>query len=81
MKYVVNKLSVILLDSDKDRGLNTVAYNHQTDELMAIRPGEYAILKWAEENDGFTEVEIEGLGFDPDVIRELVKKEVLEIND
>ena len=37
---------MVLLDSDKDRGLNTVAYNWQTNELMAIRPKEYAILKY-----------------------------------
>lgn len=81
MRYVVNKLSVILLDSDKVRGFNTVAYNWQTDELMAIRPKEYSILKYTEEQGKLDEEEIEELGFDLTVIEGLVKKGVMEIDD
>lgn len=54
MKYIVNKLSVLLLDQDKKRGFNTVAYDHRTDELMAIRPKEYSILKYISDSSGLT---------------------------
>ena len=78
MKYRVNKLSVVLLDSDKDRGLNTVAYNWQTNELMAIRPKEYAILKYVEDHNGVIDEEVQSAGFDQGLVDELVKKGILE---
>ncbi|KKQ08006.1 MAG: hypothetical protein US18_C0004G0018 [Parcubacteria group bacterium GW2011_GWB1_36_5] len=61
MKYVVNKLSVVLLDQDKKRGYSTVAYDHKTDKLMSIRPKEYSILKYISDSDGLSSENIESM--------------------
>jgi len=89
MKYVVNKLSVLLLDQDKKMGFNTMAYDHKTDKLMAIRPREYSILKYISDSKGLNEENIEHMVFKlrieateaEKIILDLINKGILESSD
>lgn|GEM_PF-5249127 len=89
MKYVVNKLSVLLLEQDQKKGFNTVAYNHKTDKLMAIRPKEYSILKFISDSNGLSSENIEAmvhkLQIDvteaEKIVSELIKQGILQSCD
>lgn len=89
MKYVVNKLSVLLLDQDQMRGFNTVAYDHKIDKLMAIRPKEYSILKYISDSDGLSSENIEDMVNTVEIelieaekiISDLINKGILESSD
>ena len=89
MKYVVNKLNVILLDQDQKRGFNTVAYDHKTDKLMAIRPKEYSILKYIDNSGGLNSENIKAMVFKLNIdvteaeriVSDLIKKGILESSD
>ncbi len=89
MTYVVNKLSVLLLDQDRRRGFNTVAYDYKTDKLMAIRPKEYSLIKYISDSHGLSSENIEvmmlKLHIEVDeaekIISELINKGILESSD
>lgn len=46
MFYQVNPESIIFLGSDSLNGYSTIAYDWTTDDLFAIRPLEYKILRF-----------------------------------
>ena len=48
--YQVNPDSIIFLDADKDNGYTTIAQNWETDDIFLIRPMEYKILKFINDN-------------------------------
>jgi len=85
----VNKLSVLLLEQDQKKGFNTVAYNHKTDKLMAIRPKEYSILKFISDSNGLSSENIEAmvhkLQIDvteaEKIVSELIKQGILQSCD
>lgn len=89
MKYVVNKFNVILLDRDKEKGFNTVAHDHKTDNLMAIRPREYSVIKYISDSDGLSSENIDGLVNKvkievieaEKIISDLINKGILESSD
>lgn len=89
MKYVVNGLSVLLLERDQKRGFNTVAYDYKTDTLMAIRPKEYSILKYISDCDGLSSENIEDMVNKlkielieaEKIISDLINKGILESSD
>lgn len=55
MRYSINNEAIIFLDSDKDNNFHTIAYNNQNDDVVAIRPTEYKILKRIYDLDSVTE--------------------------
>lgn len=89
MKYVVNKLSVLLLEQDQKKGFNTVAYDHKTDEIIAVRPKEYSIIKYISDSEGLCADNFEDmvikLKIDNNeaekIVSELIKKGILEYDD
>lgn len=52
MKLFVNNEAIIFLDIDRINNYHTIAYNWKTDEVMAIRPKEYLILRYIWERNG-----------------------------
>ncbi|MEK7119662.1 MAG: hypothetical protein AAB889_04055 [Patescibacteria group bacterium] len=46
MQYQITPESIIFLDSDILNGYSTVAYDWTSDDLFAIRPLEYKILRF-----------------------------------
>lgn len=54
MNLFVNNESIIFLDIDKANNYHTIAYNWQTDEIIAIRPKEYHLLRFIWEQNGLT---------------------------
>ena len=48
--YQVNPDSIIFLDADKGNGYATIAQNWETDDIFLIRPMEYKILKFINDN-------------------------------
>ena len=78
MKYLVNKLSVVFLERDEEKGFNTVAYHWPTDELMAVRPKEYSVLKYISDNNGADGEELEKMA-SSEMLSTLVSKGILEI--
>lgn len=52
MKLFVNNEAIIFLDIDKINNYQTIAYNWETDDVMAIRPKEYLLLRHVWEQNG-----------------------------
>lgn len=78
MKYILNKQSVILLKSDEVNGFKTIAFNPVTDEVYAIRPKEYSVLKLIHDKQEINTVS----EVDQTIFNDLLKKGIiLEIND
>lgn len=50
MIYSVNKDAVIFLDVDKENNYHTIAYDYKSDDVVAIRPLEYRLLRYVFEN-------------------------------
>lgn len=50
MFYQANLESIIFLDSDNLNGYTTIAYDWTSDDLFAIRPLEYKILRFIYDN-------------------------------
>lgn len=44
MKYSINKEAIIFLDIDKGNNFHTIAYDFQSDDVVAIRPVQYHLL-------------------------------------
>ncbi len=55
MKLFVNPEAIIFLDIDQINNYHTIAYNWQTDDVMAIRPKEYLLLRQVWKRNGLEE--------------------------
>lgn len=77
MNYSINKDAIIFLDVDKENNYRTIAYDYKSDDVVAIRPLEYRLLKYVYENQPVSENKLfDFLGGDADVgeLAELVTK-------
>lgn len=78
MKYALNQKAIVLLDSDRNNGLITIAFNPITDEIYAIRPKEYTILKQIHDQELRTDVSDEVR----EIVMDLTKKQIiLKVDD
>ena len=55
MKLFVNNWAIIFLDIDRINNYRTIAYNWETDDVIAIRPKEYLLLRHIWERNGLEE--------------------------
>lgn len=55
MKLFVNTEAIIFLDIDLINNYHTIAYDWKTDNVMAIRPKEYLLLRRILEQNGLEE--------------------------
>ncbi len=88
MTYSINKDSVIFLDIDKENSYNTIAYDYKSDDVVAIRPLEYRLLKYVFENKFVDENQLQQFSVrNPDInefediISKLVDKNILLANE
>ena len=55
MNLFVNTEAIVFLDIDRINNYHTIAYNWETDDVIAIRPKEYLLLKHIWEQNGVEE--------------------------
>lgn len=55
MNLLVNNEAIIFLDIDRINNYHTIAYDWQTDNIMAIRPKEYLLLRHVWGQNGIEE--------------------------
>lgn len=58
MKYLINGTAIIFLDIDRVSHFHTIAYDWETDSVLAIRPKEYHLLKYLFDQSGATDEEL-----------------------
>lgn len=58
MKLFVNTEAIIFLDIDIINNYHTIAYDWKTDNVMAMRPKEYLLLRTVWERNGLEESDI-----------------------
>ncbi len=58
MHYILNKDSIIFLDSDAQKGYKTIAYDWKNDKILEISPPLYHILKAMDSSGLMTEEEL-----------------------
>lgn len=88
MTYSVNKDAIIFLDIDKENNYHTIAYDYKSDDVVAIRPAEYRLLKYVFENQPVSENQLQKFSVDnPDInefeelISKLTDKNILLANE
>lgn len=88
MTYSVNKDAIIFLDIDKENNYHTIAYDYKSEDIVAIRPLEYRLLKYVFENQSVNESRLQEFsknnpdidGFE-ELISKLVDKNILLIDE
>ncbi|MBI2326399.1 hypothetical protein HYU91_03360 [Candidatus Collierbacteria bacterium] len=88
MTYSVNKDAIIFLDIDKENNYHTIAYDYKSDDVVAIRPEEYWLLKYVFENQPVSEYQLHKLfvnnsdrnGFE-ELVSKLIDKNILLTNE
>ncbi len=86
MTYLVNKDAIIFLDTDKKNDYYTIAYDFKSDDVVAIRPLEYQLLKYIFENQPVDEKQlqvffrndVDGL---EEILTKLVDRNILHTNE
>lgn len=88
MTYSVNKDAIIFLDIDKENSYHTIAYDYKSEDVVAIRPLEYRLLKYVFENKFVDENQLQEFSVNnPDIdefgelISKLVGKNILLANE
>lgn len=88
MTYSVNKDAIIFLDIDKENNYHTIAYDYKSEDVVAIRPLEYRLLKYVFKNQSVNENQLREFSKDnPDIdefeelISKLVDKNILLIDE
>ena len=88
MTYSVNKDAIIFLDIDKENNYHTIAYDYKSEDVVAIRPLEYRLLKYVFENKFVDENQLQEFSVNnPDIdefgelISKLVGKNILLANE
>lgn len=59
MHYTLNRDSIIFLDSDREEGYKTIAYDWKNDKILEISPPLYHILKALDSSGSATEKDLE----------------------
>lgn len=88
MTYSVNKDAIIFLDIDKENNYYTIAYDYKSEDVVAIRPLEYRLLKYVFKNQPVNENQLQEFSIsNPDIdgfeklISKLVNKNILLIDE
>ena|SRR3989344_5807803 len=88
MTYLINKDAVIFLDVDIENNYYTIAYDFKSDDVVAIRPLEYRLLKYVFENEpvnenqlkAFLRNDIDAKNGSEELISKLLEKNILQTN-
>ena len=88
MTYSVNKDAIIFLDIDKENSYHTIAYDYKSEDVVAIRPEEYRLLKYVFENQPISEYQLHELSVDDadkngfeELVSKLIDKNILLTNE
>lgn len=88
MTYSINKDAVIFLDIDKENNYHTIAYDYKSEDVVAIRPLEYRLLKYVFKNQAVNDSQLQAFSINnPDIdgfeelVSKLIDKNILLTNE